>query len=1398
MKAQDRYEGLCGRFATTIATLVFALLVFTAAAHAATFHVTTTADNGDNNNPTPGSLRQAVLDANENAGPDVIDFQIPGSGVQTISLTAPLPSIGGPVTIDGYTQSGASKNTLANGDNAVLLIEIDGTNAGTGFNGVGFQIHGGQSTIRGLVINRFSAYAISIGSNDPGGNKIEGCFIGTDSTGMAALPNLSVGIYVNSSSNNVIGGTTPDVRNIISGNGNNSNGDGLLITGKSITGTIIQGNYIGTDATGATARGNQGNGINIDQTTNTLIGGTTAGARNLISGNANGITAQGAQQMLIQGNYVGTDLTGTLALGNKFNGIRLGDSNNNTIGGNTAAARNIVSATQQGNGISFQADSKGNVVQGNYIGTDVTGNNALGNGSSGIGNLSGGASSPGNNKIGGAGPGEGNVISGNKVYGIGLGSDLGGHTVQCNLIGTNVAGTTALPNGDPVNKIGGGISLSFSNNNLIGGTTAGAGNIISGNNGYGIVAVNGSNGDTIQGNSIGADVNGAALGNGNTGVYLQNSSHDDTIGGTVAGAGNTIAFNGNGGVILYQASDLSPVVGIALNGNAIYSNLGLGQITAGLGIDLGSNGVTPNDNGDGDSGANHFQNTPVLTSANSSGGTTTITGTLNSEANQQYRVEFFASAQCDPSGSGEGQIYLGSTNVTTVGNDASFNVTLPVTVQPGYVITATATDPAGNTSEFSQCALLGGLPGPGTLQFSTATFSVSESAGTATITVTRAAGDSNPVSVKYSTSAGSATANGDYTNASGILNWASGDLADKSFAVPIIGDAFNENDETINLTLSNPTGGATLGAAKTSVLMIVDDDPQPTLSIADTSVAEGNSGTTPATFTVSLSAASGKTVTVQYNTVAGTATSGSDYQQKNSSLSFSPGQTSKTFTVNVVGDTTQEPDETFTVQLSNPTNATLAKSQGTCTIFNDDGVPPQPTISISDVNHAEGSNGTTSFDFTVSLSAASNQTVTVNYATADGSALAGSDYQTANSMLTFAAGETLKTISVQVIGDTQDEPNENFLVDLSNPTNATLAKAQGTGTIVNDDNVPAPLLQFSQGNYSVPEDLGALTVTVTRSGDTSGSASVNYASSDGSATQHGDYEIALGTINFAAGDTTKTFQVLINEDNYVEGSEQFTLTLSNAIGASLGSPSTATVTITDDSPESLTNPIDNAQSFVYQQYHDFLNREPDPPGLTGWTNTLLNCAPGDINCDRIHVSAAFYQSAEFQERGYFLYRFYSVGLGRKPDYAEFAADMSRVSGFLTNAQLEAAKVQFITDVMARPAYVAKYNALNNAAFVQMELQTAGVNLPNSGALINSLDNQTATRAQVLRQIVESNEVYQKYYNQAFVVMQYFGYLRRDPDALYVNWIAVLDQTNDPRGMVNGFMNSLEYRQRFGQ
>jgi len=180
------------------------------------------------------------------------------------------------------------------------------------------------------------------------------------------------------------------------------------------------------------------------------------------------------------------------------------------------------------------------------------------------------------------------------------------------------------------------------------------------------------------------------------------------------------------------------------------------------------------------------------------------------------------------------------------------------------------------------------------------------------------------------------------------------------------------------------------------------------------------------------------------------------------------------------------------------------------------------------------------------------------------------------------------------------------------------------------------------------------------------------------------------------------------------------------------------------------------------------------------------------------VSEAFYRSQEFQERGYFAYRFYSTALGRKPDYAEFAPDLARVSGFLTNDQLEAAKTAFIDDFMARPAFARQYDSLSDPAFVDKLLQTSGVDLSGRRQeLIDALRTRRISRAAVLRQIAESSEVYQKYYNQAFVVMEYFGYLHRDPDALYTDWIRALDANPaDSRRMVDGFVNSAEYRNRF--
>jgi hypothetical protein len=226
--------------------------------------------------------------------------------------------------------------------------------------------------------------------------------------------------------------------------------------------------------------------------------------------------------------------------------------------------------------------------------------------------------------------------------------------------------------------------------------------------------------------------------------------------------------------------------------------------------------------------------------------------------------------------------------------------------------------------------------------------------------------------------------------------------------------------------------------------------------------------------------------------------------------------------------------------------------------------------------------------------------------------------------------------------------------------------------------------------------------------------------------------------------------------------------------------------------------IDDSDFFIQQHYNDFLSRMPEPQGFQGWLNIMNNCQAGNTTCDRIEVSSAFFRSPEFQGRGYFIFRFYIAALGRNAFYNEFTPDLRRVSGFQDDAQLEASKVAFVQDFMTRSEFKQKYDQLTTpTAYVDGLLQAAGLqNHPLRGAWIDLLTQGKATRAEVLRGLMDSTEVYNKFYNTAFVVMQYFGYLRRDPDILYLDWIKTMDKTGDYRTMINGFMNSNEYRNRF--
>jgi hypothetical protein len=268
-----------------------------------------------------------------------------------------------------------------------------------------------------------------------------------------------------------------------------------------------------------------------------------------------------------------------------------------------------------------------------------------------------------------------------------------------------------------------------------------------------------------------------------------------------------------------------------------------------------------------------------------------------------------------------------------------------------------------------------------------------------------------------------------------------------------------------------------------------------------------------------------------------------------------------------------------------------------------------------------------------------------------------------------------------------------------------------------------------------------------------------------------------------------------------EGSEVFSISLSSASGVTLGTQSTATITIGDnDAVSATTNPIDSVPFFVRQQYIDFLGREPDATGLQGWQDVLNNCGVTISQpCDKIEVSAGFFKSKEFQERGYFIYKFYSA-VGKIPLYPEFMPDLAKVSGFLSDQQLEDNKAAFVQGFMTKAEYQSKYGLITDpTAYVNALLTTVGLpNHPSKAGWIAGLTNNTITKAKVFRELTESSEMYTKYYTEAFVIMQYFGYLRRSADISYLAWIDIMNQNpSNYRGMIDGFLNSNEYRKRFG-
>ncbi|MGO8698650.1 MAG: beta strand repeat-containing protein [Limisphaerales bacterium] len=831
-----------------VSLLVFGAIWFLRAAEpaaAATYLVTNTADSGS------GSFRQALLNANSHPGLDSILFRIPSIGGSNgpfeIIPSSALPSITDPVIIDATSQPGYAKTPLVEISGALLPAETDG-----------LLLLSGGSTVRGLAINACPRDAIrieSLGTNvieanflgtDPSGtlplgngeggvlingspgnhvggttaaernvisggnqngiyllgyyasgNIITGNYIGVTATGLTPLQNLNNGMEISGARANLIGGTGPGAGNVISGNGQsgiylltpgatgnviagnyiglNAKGtaavsnamDGVTINGVAgniVGGTsdgaanvisgnggagvyiltdgavsnLVIGNKIGTDATGKEPIPNRGNGVIIDAVPGNTIGGTNAGARNIISGNVqNGvlIISPGASNNVVQGNYVGVDVTGSNALPNTFDGVTvdgatgnliggasggnvisgnsangillinsIGESNGgsnfvegnligtdytgkkavanaqggiyiqapgNTIGGVAAALRNVISGNTQGGIFIYGTNACNNLIEGNYIGVDITGEAGLGNGFAGIAVTN----APGDT-IGGVTAGACNVISANGSSGIVLGGQTTAKTaIQGNFIGTDATGSNALGN------LWGGIYLYGSGSNIIGGAVAGAGNLISGNLQEGLsVGDPGANYNTIQGNFIGTKLDGISpMGNQLHNVDFLDTAGNNLLGGTVAGADNHIAFA--------TASQYDGVriragcLGNFISRNCIFSNANLG-IVIGAYPGLTSNMVT-------------------LTEAASDGAITSIAGNLSGYASSYFLIQFYENLAADPSGYGEGLFYIGSTNISTGSNgQAAFSVVLPVGVPPGRFLSATATDNANTTWEF--------------------------------------------------------------------------------------------------------------------------------------------------------------------------------------------------------------------------------------------------------------------------------------------------------------------------------------------------------------------------------------------------------------------------------------------------------------------------------------------------------------------------------------------------------------------------------------------------------------------------------------------------------------------------------------------------------------------------
>ncbi|HEV7797337.1 MAG TPA: Calx-beta domain-containing protein [Pyrinomonadaceae bacterium] len=1380
------------------------------------FVVNDAGDAADNNvgngicdtSATPGdqcTLRAAIQEANSVAGNDTISFSIAG----TINLASALPNLSTILTINGPGSTLMTVRRDTGGDYRIFTVQatvaISGLTISNGKTADGVSGHGedggGIKNSGALTLTDVNISANSTGS---------GASFGASGGDGAGIFNSGTLTMTNCSINGNTSGRGGDGTSFA---GSGGHGGGIFNSGTlTMTDCTVTGNTGGRGGDGPNRAGDGGDGGGINSTQNLTMTGCT------VTGNAGGRA----------GDTVGIGTTGGRGGGiytaGVFNLSNLNISNNSGGAGGVGSSNNIGFGGHGGgiyilNGTGTLANSS---VNNNHSGDRTTG--AAKGYAGGI--LNSGALTISRSSISGNdGSAAGGILNG----------------LALRMINSTVSGNVAygIVSTDSTSSLG-LTNCTITENALAG--------------------VNSTSSPLAFRNTIIAR-NGAG-GNGPDTVGSFNSQGHNLIGNAQSSTGFTAAGDQFGS----EAAPLDPLLGpLADNGGSTLTHALLDGSPA---VDAGDDCVTqPAHCGDA--------NIPQLTTDQRGASFNRIVDGPDADTTATVDI-----------GAYERQATFPDLADTSGNEDTTVVVAFEVS-DPGSITSVTATS--------SNLALVPNNPaninvsGSGSNRIVTINPAANLSgAADITVTVNRTSGSTsktftltiNPVNDAPSFTKGLDQSVNENAGAQTVNSWATNisagpaDETGQTLAFQIVS---NNNPSLFSVVPAISPGGTLTytpapGASGSAVISVAlmdnggianggsDTSPTQTFTI---NVLEGGSlqfssssysvseGTASTVITVSRFNGFAGEARVNYSTSDGSAIAGADYTATSGTLIFPDGVTTQTFTVPILNDVLDETTEVIGLHLTNPAGSGSfgVPTDSQLLIIDDD---PPPSLRINDVAVTEGDSGTVSAVFTVTLSAATSFTVTANYATADGTANAGSDYQQAIGQVVLNPGDLSKTIGVTINGDTVPEVNETFTINLSGATSASIADSQGIGTILSDD-AAGGTFSFNVLHDNTNENAGFATIVINRTGNTSAAATVDYATTDGSASlapcsvtdpvasARCDFTAAIGTLRFAAGDTAKSFIVLINQDNFVEIPETLTITLSNPTGGAVFGVAAATLsgslTIFDDATEPAANPIDDAEAFVRQHYHDFLNREPDASGLAFWRNQITSCG-SDAQCielKRINVSAAFYLSIEFQETGYLVERMYKVAYGTALGTStlggvhQFPVPVIRLNEFLPDTQeiargvvvgnpgwelaLETNKQLFADRFVQRSRFTAANafpTTLTPSQFVdKLNTNAGGVLLPAERIqLINDLSTGAKTRAQVVRTIAEDSDLAIAEKNQAFVLMQYFGYLRRNPndspDTNHTGYDFWLNKLNQFAGnfvnaeMVKAFITSGEYRQRFGQ